>query len=107
MQPESQVHFSSTASDETRRVLFDLAESVTSHVAALQAAGRDLLMRRANAGMPVPTEIKFEIKVGPGGDQPTTDPLLRQSVECWDHTYACGKSESGYVMCTAHVCMIT
>lgn len=83
-----------------------LQERLSGEVAAIHAAALELLS--GQQGTP-PSAVRMSINVEP---EPTPAPdrepvAANRSATCWDHTYACGKSESGYIMCTVHICMYT
>jgi hypothetical protein len=83
-----------------------LQERLSGEVAAIHAAALDLLSGQQG---PAPSAVRMSINVEPQGvPEPGQDPpVATYSASCWDHTYACGKSESGYIMCTVQICMYT
>jgi hypothetical protein len=86
-------------SAEAQRTLTDFHASVADHIAAIQAAGREIVAQQEGE---TPTGIRVEIEVGP---DPTETSGLNRSVDCWDEQVICGKGASGYIYCTIHVCM--
>ena len=83
-----------------------LQERLSGEVAAIHAAALEMLSGQQGAA---PSALRMSITVEPEIEpEPARQPLAaNRSTTCWDHTYACGKSESGYIMCTVHICMYT
>ena len=83
-----------------------LQERLSGEVAAIHAAALELLSGQQG---PAPSALRLSINVEPGeATEPHPEPgPATYAATCWDHTYACGKSESGYIMCTVHICMYT
>lgn len=81
--------------------LEDFRRDVRDQIEAILTAGRDMLEH--GSGGELPTGARVELSVGAN---PAEDDATIRSVDCWDHTYACGKSPSGYIYCTVRVCMI-
>lgn len=83
-----------------------LQERLSGEVAAIHAAALEMLSGQQGTA---PSAVRMSINVEPEGDQGSgQEPeLANRSATCWDHTYACGKSTTGYIMCTVHVCMYT
>jgi hypothetical protein len=81
-----------------------LQERLSGEIAAIHAAALEILSGQQGS---VPHAIRMSISVEPEAtSEPGQEPAAaNRSTTCWDHTYACGKSESGYIMCTVHVCM--
>ena len=90
------------------RTLGEFTESINEQVAALQAACRDFLAQQGQTKKNVPREIRIEIRSSLDDPESQTRVLAtaERSMDCWDHTYVCGKSESGYIYCSHKVCMI-
>jgi hypothetical protein len=99
-----EVRFSGEPSEDVQRSLMDLAKSLDEHISALHAAGRELLMRRAKAGAPVPSGIRFSITVGQEAGRVAADSPGPGS-ECYTARYICGKGPSGYIYCEREVCI--
>lgn len=81
-----------------------LQERLSGEVAAIHAAALEMLSGQQGTA---PGAVRMSISVEP---EITPEPgreavAANRSATCWDHTYACGKSESGYIMCTVHICM--
>lgn len=85
----------------TPQSLTDFRQGISEQISAIFAAGREILDNGSGAEMP--TGVRVELSVGP---DPAESSAANRSVECWDHTYVCGKSTSGYIYCTNRVCMI-
>jgi hypothetical protein len=83
-----------------------LQERLSGEVAAIHAAALELLSGQQGTA---PSAVRMSINVEPEiSPEPGRDgAAANRSAACWDHTYACGKSESGYIMCTVHICMQT
>jgi hypothetical protein len=83
-----------------------LQERLSGEVAAIHAAALELLSGQQG---PAPGAVRMSINVEPkdASEQHQESPAATYSASCWDHTYACGKSESGYIMCTVQICMYT
>lgn len=92
----------------TTRSLSELTDSINEQVAALHAVCRDFLARQDRGENPVPREIRIDIRSSLDDPESQTRALTtaESSMECWDHTYVCGKSAAGYIYCTNKVCMI-
>jgi hypothetical protein len=89
-------------------VLVKFKDSINEQVAAIHAACRDFLARQGQTDTSVPREIRIDIRVSLDAPESPSRALVSadSSMECWDHTYPCGKSPSGYIYCTQRVCMI-
>ena len=83
-----------------------LQERLSGEIAAIHAAALEILSGQQGTA---PQAIRMSINVEPEVVvEPGQEPVAaNRSTTCWDHTYACGKSETGYIMCTVHVCMYT
>jgi hypothetical protein len=90
------------------RTLSEFKDSINEQVAALQAVCRDFLARQGQTEKNVPHEIRIEIRSSLDDPESRTRVLAtaESSMDCWDHTYICGKSTSGYIYCSQKVCMI-
>ncbi len=96
--------FSVKPSDRgTRNALDDFQTAIAEHVAAIQKAARDRLASMDSNNENAPSTFRIEIGVG---RDPKAESAVNRSVDCYDEDYICGKSASGYIHCTAHVCMI-
>lgn len=83
-----------------------LQERLSGEVAAIHAAALEMLSGQQGTA---PSAVRMSINVEPEiSPEPGREGVAaNRSATCWDHTYACGKSESGYIMCTVHICMQT
>jgi hypothetical protein len=95
--------FSPNASEEDKRVLSELAESMNEHISALQALGRAYLARKSEYDPHAPTRVLINIGVGPNSE------LFDEKLSCLSTTltYICGKGESGYIYCQRDVLICT
>lgn len=91
-----------TSSVDSQRALTEFRESIADHVAAIQRSGREFLASPGTSENAARQEIQIEIGVGPGRED---ESALYDSVDCWDEDVICGKSTTGYIHCTVHVCM--
>lgn len=81
-----------------------LQERLSAEVAAIHAAALEMLGGQQGTA---PSALRMSINV-----EPETSPepgqesaLANRAAICWDHTHACGKSETEDIMCTVHICM--
>lgn len=83
-----------------------LQERLSSEIASIHAAALEMLSGQHGTAA---SAVRMSINVEPETtSEPGREPAAaNRSATCWDHTYACGKSESGYIMCTVHICMYT
>ncbi len=83
-----------------------LQERLSGEVAAIHAAALEMLSGHQGTA---PSALRMSINVEPESTpEPGREPVAaNRPATCWDHTYACGKSESGYIMCTVQTCMYT
>lgn len=90
------------------RTLSEFADSINEQVNALQATCRDFLARQEQTEKRSPREIRIALRSSLDDPESQTHVLAtaERSMDCWEHTYVCGKSTSGYIYCTATVCMI-
>lgn len=95
------------AAPKNTRALLLFSDSIDAHIAALHAACRDLLAQKDANGAPT-REVRIEIRssLDPAAPSEYSSPTTDRSIECWDHTYPCGKDPNGYVYCSVRVCMI-
>lgn len=93
-------HVTRASSSESQQALTTFHASVSTHIAAIQTAARELLARDTDGSGP--REIRLDIKVGPDSSEPRAQ---FDSVDCWDEDVICGKGPTGYIHCTVHVCM--
>ncbi len=91
-----------TSSEGSQRALTEFHTGVADHIGAIQTAGREFLAQHASAGSEGLRTIRVEISVGPARGEAESQ---SNSTDCWDADYICGKGPSGYIHCTAHVCM--
>jgi hypothetical protein len=83
-----------------------LQERLSGEVAAIHAAALEMLSgQHGTVANAVRVSMTVEPQTTPEADQEVV--AANRSTTCWDHTYACGKSETGYIMCTVHICMYT
>jgi hypothetical protein len=83
-----------------------LQDRLSGEVAAIHAAALELLSGQQG---PAPSALRMSINVEPGEatePRPESAPAT-YAATCWDHTYACGKSTTGYIMCTVQICMFS
>jgi hypothetical protein len=82
-----------------------LQEQLSVEVAAIHAAALEMLSgQHGTAASAVRMSVNVEPQTTPDAGR---EPAENRAATCWDHTYACGKSETGYIMCTVHICMYT
>ena len=97
-----------TSDRKPNRALMEFDDSIHAHVADLHAACRDLLSHQDQTDTSSPHEVRIEIRSSL--DRPESSayglPAADSSMECWDHTYPCGKGPNGYIYCTVRVCML-
>lgn len=83
-----------------------LQDRLSGEVAAIHAAALELLSGQQG---PAPSSFRMSINVHPqGGFESHPEPApAALAATCWDHSYACGQSKSGYIMCTIQICIST
>jgi hypothetical protein len=92
---------------KSANMLVEIKGRIDQHVAAVHDACRDYLAQQEKSEASALREITIEIRVSL--DEPKS-PLFdapKTSMECWDSTYICGKSPTGYTYCTKRICVIT
>lgn len=83
-----------------------LQDRLSGEIAAIHAAALELLSGQQG---PAPSAVRVSINVErEAAREPRPESKHATHVStCWDHAYACGKSESGDIMCAVRVCMDT
>lgn len=83
-----------------------LQERLSGEVAAIHAAALEVLSGQQGAA---PQAIRMSVDVEPEAvAEPGQEPVAaHRSTTCWQHSYACGHSATGRIMCTVHVCLHT
>jgi hypothetical protein len=83
-----------------------LQDRLSGEVAAIHAAALELLSGQQG---PAPSAFRMSLTVEPeAAREPRPEPTpSTRAATCWDHTYACGKSEAAHIMCTVRICMDT
>lgn len=82
-----------------------LQERLSGEIAAIHAAGLEMLSGQHG---PAASAVRLSINVEPeSSPEPGREPAANRSATCWDYTYVCGKTPTGYTECTVHICMYT
>jgi hypothetical protein len=91
-----------SSSKDSQRILSEFHEKVSEHLAAIQAAARELLQSPAGVGDSTLSGINIQVGVGPSPNAARFD---NTSVDCWDQDVICGRGTNDYIHCTVRVCM--
>jgi hypothetical protein len=86
------------------RLEAEFEAGIRPHVEAIHAGARDFLVAKSDGAAEGPRTVRIEVVVDL---QPESGPtvLFDGGTTCWTETAPCGKTATGYILCTTTYCM--
>jgi hypothetical protein len=93
-----------TGRDARSRLESEFETEIRPQVEAIHSRARDFLVARSEGADIGPRTVRIEVVVDL---QPEAGPtvLFDGGTTCWTETAPCGKTPTGYIMCTTTYCM--